>query len=258
MLFEIQAYLEEYLSRRNYADSDGYAVYLANLYFHERHQSDLDGFLRRVRRIRTVLFAKNKIRDRCEFERALVSRLDRRFKKKLSSHNPLTFPGGTEEERIRLQRAPKRTINNVLTEFKHGVEARGIDYFWMSRKSGKLRQKPEKIAQGLFLLFVTGVLRGKGIVLREISSGIGFVDVGVIFSRVLHLVEMKVLTGTFTGPAQLEQYMKNEGRREGSLLVIDAIEPDDKQTLPESIFTPTGTIKVYQVDINPVIPSSLK
>jgi len=80
----------------------------------------------------------------------------------------------------------------------------------------------------------------------------------VMFTSVLHLVELKVLTGTFTGPEQLEQYMKTERRREGSLLVMDAVKPNDKQALPKTISTPSGIIKVYPVDINPIAPSDLK
>ena len=47
MLFTIQGYLQDYLSKRNLADSDGYAVQLANLYFHHRSSMDDVQFLRR-------------------------------------------------------------------------------------------------------------------------------------------------------------------------------------------------------------------
>jgi len=83
VLFEIQAYLEDYLNKRNLVDSDSYAVHLANLYFYQRSQSDIDSFLRRVRRIKTVMFANSKIRDRSEFEQLLVRHLDQQFKKTL-------------------------------------------------------------------------------------------------------------------------------------------------------------------------------
>ena len=99
MLFTIQGYLQDHLSKRILADSDGYAVQLANLYFYHRSSMDTTQFLRRVRRIRTVLFVNNGIRDRADFENELVHRLDNRFKKKLES-NP-AFPGGTEPERKR-------------------------------------------------------------------------------------------------------------------------------------------------------------
>lgn len=150
------------------------------------------------------------------------------------------------------------TIGALLEEFKHAVEARAIDAFWLSRKRGKLRLRPEKIAQTQFALFVRGVLVNRpGIVLREISSGIGYVDIGVIFSSILHLVEIKVLTREFKGPAQLEQYMRTERRNEGSLLVIDTLESNNKLDLPRLINTSSGVIKVYLVDVNPVLPSSL-
>jgi len=256
MLFTIQAYLEEYINNRNLTDSDGYAVRLANLYFYHRSTMDTAAFLRKVKRIRTVIFASNRIRNRAEFEKTLVDRLDRQFKKKMDTHNP-TFPGGTEPERKRLQRLPRTTIETLLKEFKHAVEARAVDVFWQSRTKGKLQPNPETIAQSQFALFTWGVLRNRGIVLREIYSGIGFVDIGVIFSSTLHLIEIKVLTKKFEGPKQLEQYMKTEGRNKGSLLIIDTLKPNSKLNLPKSIITPSGTIKVYQVDINPFPPSSL-
>jgi ubiquitin C-terminal hydrolase len=84
MLFTIQAYLEDYLNRRNLADSDGYAVRLANLYFYQRSGLDTSQFLRKVRQIRTVLFVNNGIQDRADFEKALIDRLDKQFKKNWS------------------------------------------------------------------------------------------------------------------------------------------------------------------------------
>lgn len=258
MLFTIQAYLEDYLKKRSLADSDGYAVHLSNLYFYQRSSMGTSQFLRKVGRINTVLFVNNGIRNRAQFETSLIiERLDPRFKKKLGPHNPL-FPGGTEAERSRLERLPKMTIGVLLAEFKHAVEARAIDAFWLSRKKGTLRSKPEKIAQTQFALFTRGVLLNRpGIVLREISSGVGFVDIGVILSSTLHLVEMKVLTGQFTGAEQLEQYMRTERRNEGSLLIVDTLEPGKKLDLPTRIDTPSGGIKVYRVDVNPIPPSNL-
>ena len=54
MLFTIQAYLEDYISHRTYQDTDGYAVSLANLYFHQRKSCSDDILLRRIGRIGTV------------------------------------------------------------------------------------------------------------------------------------------------------------------------------------------------------------
>ena len=256
MLFIIQAYLEDFLKKRNIIDSDGYAVHVANIYFHHRSDMDETAFLRKVRGIKTVIFVNNGIKNRAEFEKSLIDRLDRQFKKKLINHNP-TFPGGTEPERKRLQHLPRRTVGTLLKEFKHAVEARAIDMFWISRTKGKLRSSPEKIAQGLLAVFTKGVLKGQGIILREINSGIGFVDIGIIFSTILHLVEVKVLTGKFEGPEQLEQYMRTERRNQGSLVVIDTLNPENKIDLPELIPTLSGIIKVYRVDINPCPPSKL-
>jgi len=257
MLFTIQTYLEEYLNNRNCIDSDGYAVRLANIYFYDRSSTDSPQFFNKVGRIKTVLFVNNNIGNRKGFEKTLINRLDKRFKKKFNQ-NEIVFPGGTDIERLRIQRLPKITINALLNEFKSAIESRSIDAFWISRTQGNLRQRPEKIAQSLFALFTKGALMNRsGIVLREIYSGIGFVDIGIIFSTILHLVEIKILTSEFTGPNQLEQYMKTENRCEGSLLVFDSLMPDIKLQLPSVLSTEAGIIKIYQVDINPRPPSSL-
>ncbi len=256
MLYSIQAYLEDYFNRRNLAVSDTYAVQLAKLYFHERAVMTPEDFQRRMRRVRTIFFQNNDIDNRAEFEKQLLERLDSQFKKKLQNPDS-SFPGGLEKEKREIQKSSRRSISSLLNLFKRAVEARGIDGFWKSRKKLKLKSRPEGIAQSLFGTFAYGVLDGKGIVIRELLSGIGYVDVGVVFTSVLHLVEMKVITGQFEGPSQLEQYMRTEGRREGHLLVIDSRPPERKIDLPEIIQLEIGVIKVTVVDINPSIPSSL-
>lgn len=257
MLFTIQTYLEDYLRRRNIIDTDGYAVRLANIYFHHRALMEAGRFLQRIKRVRTVMFTNNAIDNRSDFERVLIDTLDKRFKKKLPSDNP-SFPGGLERESKILQHLSRRSVDIVLQEFKTAVEARAIDAFWHSRKKGILSPKPEKIAQSLFAVFVRGVLRNRGVILREISSGIGFIDIGVLFSSTLHLIEMKILTKHLTGADQLKHYMKTENRKRGYLLIIDAMKPEKKLELPSFIETPEGKIKVYSVDINPIPPSSAK
>jgi len=143
-----------------------------------------------------------------------------------------------------------------LTEFKRALESRAVGNFWLSRKAGRLRQRPEDIAQGLLALFFKGVLlHGGGFVLRELESGIGYVDVSIALSRVLHLIEMKVLRGRLEGVAQLFVYMKQEGRREGWLVVIDARPRNRKGQLPHEIKASAGVVRVVVIDINPIAPS---
>jgi hypothetical protein len=257
MLFTIQTYIEEYLNKRNMKDPDGYAVRLANLYFYHRTKTEDTLFLTKIRRIRTVIFVNNNVLNRNEFELSLIHRLDNRFKKKLDPSDSC-FPGGVEKERERLKRIPKLTIDILLNEFSHAIEARAIDAFWVSRNKNKIRSRPEKIAQSLLAVFTLGTLIDRnGIVMREFLSGIGFVDLGIMLSTTLHLVEIKILQDGFTGPNQLSEYMKKEKRREGSLLIFDARKSDKKVILPMFIKTKSGLIKVYQVDINPIPPSKL-
>lgn len=257
MLFTIQTYLEDYLQKRNVTDPDSYAVRIANLYYRGRASMPRAQFLSALRRVRTLLFTTNAITDRSRFELELLSRLDNRFKKKASSHSA-HFPGGATQESRSLNRLPRLTIQAILAQFGSAIQARAIDVFWLSRKKGKLRSRPEVIAKGLFATFANAVLRGRGHLLREFASGVGFVDIGVVISRSLHIVEFKVLKNRFAGPAQIAVYMANEGRRQAHLVVIDARAPSRKQALPDRVTTPAGTVLVRRVDINPTPPSRTK
>jgi hypothetical protein len=121
-----------------------------------------------------------------------------------------------------------------------------------------LRAKPEKLVQGLLAMFARGVLGNDGLVLREMVSGIGFVDIGISFGQTLHLVELKILKGKLTGPNQLAAYMNTEQRREGWLLLIDVRKTRSaKNKIPETIDTSAGVVKVVIVDANPSAPYSL-
>ena len=151
-------------------------------------------------------------------------------------------------------RAHRRSILALLSEFKRAVEARAVDAFWKSRKKHRLRSRPEKIAQGLLAVFAKGVVGIDGLVLREIASGIGFVDVGVSFAGVLHLIELKVLKGQLTGANQLATYMRTEGKGRGWLVLIDARRNRHPDTVPVRIDTPAGPIRTLMVDVNPTAP----
>jgi hypothetical protein len=155
-------------------------------------------------------------------------------------------------------KAKKRSIEELLTLFKLAVQARAIDSFWTSRKSGQLRPRPEKIAQAMLAIFAKGVMGSKGLVLREFSSGIGFVDVGISFSGVLHLVELKVLTGKMTGPTQLAEYMESEQRPSGWLLLMDARPHSKKTDLPATLDVPSGLVRVVLIELNPTPPHLAK
>lgn len=257
MIFSVQRYLEDAFQKRGLHDPDQYAVSVANLYGQEKAQKSDKNFLAAMHRIRTAFFRSNSGLDRTEFEKSLVADLKRRFKKKADSP-VVAFPGGVSVERNQLKQK-KRTISGLLKQFKHAVESRAIDTLWVSRKQNKLHTRPETIAQGLFAVFAKGVINDTGLVLRELVSGIGFVDVSIIFSaRTLHLVELKILTGAFVGVSQLEVYMKNENRKEGWLLVLDSREATKKTKIPNVISSKYGTIRTLVIDINPTAPSKLK
>lgn len=251
MVFSIQRFIEDYLNKRRFVDNDQYAVALANAFDQHRFESEKDEFLRRMGRIRTSLFKQNRITDRRSFESTLLDQLDSQFKKKLdvpAFSKPLT----TEAKRFRSKR---RTIGRLLVAFKDAVESKGIDAFWVSRVKGKLQPGPEKIAQALLGVGAKMLVGENGVVRRELMSGIGFVDVEIQLGNVPHLIELKMLSGKLTGDEQLSTYMKQEGRENGWLVLIDVRKPTSKLSLPAKLKVSAGTIHVLVIDINPVPPS---
>lgn len=259
MLFSIQRYLEDSFNRRRLDDVDQYGIKLTNLYVRKRSATSDAELLKDIGHIRTAFYRRNAISSRSAFERDLLKRLDAKFRRKGALSAGLSFPGGTSRERTRLQKLPRRSIRAILEEFKHATESRAIDTIWASRTAGRLRPRPEKVAQGMLSEFLMGVLsiRG-GELLRELASGIGFVDIAVRLGSVSHLVELKVLRGKLEGPAQLEVYMKTERRPEGWLVVFDARKPANRSAIASRQQTKAGTVHIVCVDINPIPPSRRK
>jgi hypothetical protein len=258
MIFSVQRYLEDYFERRQLRDVDQYAVAVANRYAAQRRASSRSHLERSLRSIRTVFFRNNPGLDRATFEHDLVTRLDGRFlKKKFADSPPAAFPGGLARERERLK-GRRRSIGELLGHFKAAIEGRAVDSFWISRSKLQLRSRPERIAKALLATFFRGVLIEGGITLRETASGVGFVDLIVLLSRVAHLIEVKLLRSRFMGPSQLGAYMKNEQRSSGWLVVLDARKASRRSPLPTSVLLPSGKIRLMVIDVNPVPPSKLR
>ena len=117
-----------------------------------------------------------------------------------------------------------------------------------------LADQSEKIAPVPSDCLREGVIGSDGIVLREIASGIGFVDVGVSFGGMLHLIELKILKKQVTGANQLANYMRTEGRNRGWLVLIDTRGNRHQDVVPVRIDTVAGLIMTVVVDVNPPVP----
>jgi hypothetical protein len=254
MIFSIQRYIEDYFQRRNLSDLDQYAVRVANSFAEWMHQPTDVQLLKSVHRIRTVFFQNNSHLNRNDFESSLIRLLRSRFKKKDLFDG---FPGGVKAERRLLRQQPRVTIQTLIRGFVGAVEARAIDTFWQSRKKRKLAKRPEKIGQALFAVFAKGVLNDHrfGLVLREVFSGIGFVDIAIVIRSTIHLIEMKLIRSNFTGVSQLQTYMKTENRKHGWLVYFDARDPTRRDIIPAFLVIPSGKISVVGIDINPIAPS---
>lgn len=255
MIFSVQRFMEDYFARRGLTDADQYAIRVANVFGRMSSRGTQEGLLRDLSRIRTAFYRQNRQIQRREFERELAVKLRARFKKKRTDRVTDNFQDALGPTRARLRRK-RRSIAVLLTEFKRAVESRAVDAFWDSRKQNVLRPRPEKIAQALLAVFAKGVLGTSGLVLREISSGIGFVDVGVTFGDVLHLIELKILKRRqIPGFNQLATYMKTEGRRKGWLVLIDSRHERDGVAIPLRMATPQGPIIVVVIEVNPTPPN---
>ncbi|HTD25213.1 MAG TPA: hypothetical protein VK738_21370 [Terriglobales bacterium] len=259
MIFAVQGYLEDYFVSRGLSDPDRYAITLAKLYDQERSGRTVAEFLASMKRIRTAFYRRNTNINRDEFSLNILSLLDTKFKKRL------IFLTKAVAERVessgkRLTVLPRITIRKFLDEFKHTVEAEAVNSFWESRSKGRLKKHPEKHGQELLGVFAKAKLAGRGSLLREAVSGIGFVDVLVTFSSgLVHIVELKMLSGSgIPGPAQLESYMRNRARREGWLVFFDVRKLNQKQAIPAVISRASGTIRTIVVDVNPVPPNKLR
>lgn len=256
MIFSIQRFVEDYLQRRGLSDHDQYALRVANLYA-SRHGAEPDkDFLITVHRLRTSLFKNNRELSRDTVERQILAALDSKFKGKTAELSHVFELPEARAERAALRQMPRRSIGAILHGFHRATRARIVDSFWESRAAGKLRQRPEKIAQSILTAFVLGVLtNGGGSLFRELASGTGFVDIVVMLSTIPHLVELKILRDQFSGPAQLGNYMFIEDRKIGWLVVFDARDESKKTQIPKVIKVASGTIRVIVIDINPVAPS---
>lgn len=255
-VFSMQRFIEDFLIRQGLDDLDQYAVSLANLYDEKRSFFSQKEFLARMYRIRTVMFKNKQEVGRSEIEKILLTKLDQRFQKK-NSYSQIQFPGGVAPECKRLH-SRLRTIKRTLLEFKKAVEARAIDGFWRARSKHQLRSKPECIAQTFLAVFLKGVIGDRGFILREFMSGIGFVDVGILFGCTMHLIELKILEGSLSGDLQLAKYMENENRSSGWLLLFDARRRENRGQIPVKQIVNGKKINIMVIDINPLIPSKIK
>lgn len=231
---------------------------LSSLFDRMRPGLSETAFLKRMGSMKTTFFRKNGL-ERPEYERRLLQSLDRKFKKK-STRDLKRLEGlanGIASERAIAARLPRRTVRQVLRLYRHGLEARGIGAFWASRSKGRLRPNPERIAHLALTLVAYAVIQDDGLVLNEFESGVGYVDVGIVFAKTLHLVELKVLrSGALKGPAQLGRYMQQEHRRHAWLVVLDARPPKRKSRIVERVkLSAERTVHILSVDINPPVPS---
>jgi PD-(D/E)XK nuclease superfamily len=148
----------------------------------------------------------------------------------------------------------------MLEEFKSTVEAEAVNAFWDKRATGKLKKRPEKLAQEILGVFMSAKLAGRGAAIREPVSGIGFIDMVVMLSSgLIHVLELKILkTKVPQGHAQLLTYMNHKKRKEGWLVLFDTRAAENRNIVAPITKHSGRTIRTILIDINPAPPSKLK
>lgn len=259
MLAAIQGAVLDFLQRASISDSDGFAREAAIRYL--RSRASKDDPITALGKIRTSTFSARR-RERAELTAALVKHLDRRFRTRIARVEvDLThFPVANRRPAAPRTANPATRLTAELARFKHSTEARNVDTFWVKRTKGVLKQKPEQEGQALLISFLSGVLRSPrhGTILKEVQSGIGYVDVMVFLgTSEPQIVELKVIPkGNARGVSQLRQYLQTEQANLGWLIIFDA----RKQGPPiaEGPTIESGiTVHTIVIDINPPPPSSL-
>lgn len=253
MIFSVQRFLEDHFSRRGLTDVDQYAIRVANTFDRVGTRAGQARIARELAKMRTVFYRRNNHLDRKAFEAEIAAKLHGKFQKKNTEPCVARFECAIGPARARLVQR-RRSLRALLSEFKAAVEGRAVDAFWRSRRRHCLRAKPEKVAQGLLAVFAKGVIGSRGLVLREISCGIGFVDIGITFGSVLHLIELKILKRKVTGVCQLATYMRTEHRPHGWLVLFDTLRASCRKPMPAKIKTSAGLIHTLTVELNPQPP----
>jgi hypothetical protein len=114
---------------------------------------------------------------------------------------------------------------------------------------------PERLAQTFLGLFLNGAWGGLAFVGREIGNGDGYVDLLVNFLGQDHVVELKMLGGSYGighakgGLDQLDAYMQNYQSPEAFLVVFDGRKTQHGEQLQATYDLPHGRVRVVTVRV---------
>jgi len=268
LLYRVQGAVLDQTAALGFPDRDGFAAALADLYVFTRASRSLDRFLGNAARIRTGTFAPKR-RERRIVTEQVVHALDRRFLSHLSRWETPMPASKTQQVRVGRLRSGARAkgktgrqqFDALIREFRKAIELNGVQEFWESRRKQQLRQRPESLAQVALSIFLHAPVKARnGLVLREVGSGTGYVDVLAMFGRSrLYMVELKILRSSRIGGfRQLARYLELHSLAEGWLLLFDT-RPWRRRTLvsDHDRIIDGKVVNVVVIDINPPPPSSL-
>lgn len=165
-----------------------------------------------------------------------------------------------DEEEVKIE----KKVNFILDKIRGGIEKHGIYSFWKSKTKGKLKNKPEDIAQALFSVSLCMLSFESGINFifdEQVQIGVGKMDVkltfydGNKFREVI--VEIKIIDNeneSEKGIDQLFEYMRLKDVDFGVRLIFNTTQ----KKLSENTYNNKGrSVQDFIVNINPKNPSNL-
>ena len=136
-------------------DQDGFAGRFAAHYIAERTMHSESGFTRTAMRVKT---GSLRAAERGKIVRELVHRIDHEFFARLPGvqlPDVLAAEGRTQIDTVdALRTGSADAFHALLLEFAHAIERYAVDAFWESRRDGRLKKRPEAIAQAALSLFL--------------------------------------------------------------------------------------------------------
>jgi hypothetical protein len=151
------------------------------------------------------------------------------------------------------------TINNCIDDFIKHTQSQMRMYFWRSQ-NGKHKwiTNPETEAKKMLLNFLAARIGNSALLLEEIKSGAGRIDIFIAFSNEERaVVELKMCGNGYSlnyaqsGLVQVHHYMENKNAKTGYLIVFDSRTRDFGKDIPNDETEEGKRIIAKVIDVRP-------
>jgi tetratricopeptide (TPR) repeat protein len=159
-------------------------------------------------------------------------------------------------------------VHAALNEFSKFIAADKRMRFWILEPEDKdyqWIQNPEKLAQDFLHIYLKAKFQNRILVLEELTTGAGRLDVFLQFSGGLSvIVEIKMCGFRYSsayaasGEDQIRHYMDNRNTHLGFLLVFDSRLNEHSESLLQNISDGVNTVHEVYVDLRPRVGKTKK